>query len=96
VNRQPGGRLFGTSANPRGEVPLQQLYRKGVRVFGYGGLMENDESRAKGIRDALLGLANGEFEIVIDSALPLDKVNTAFGRIVERSAQGKLVLDLSV
>ncbi|HET6964405.1 MAG TPA: zinc-binding alcohol dehydrogenase family protein, partial [Acidimicrobiales bacterium] len=42
------GRLvaFGTSAGPRGEVPLQALYRKGLTVNGYGGLIESDEALA--------------------------------------------------
>ena len=30
--------LFGTSAGPEGRLPLQALYRKGLTIFGYGGL----------------------------------------------------------
>ncbi len=92
----PRGRLviFGTSADAAGEVPLQQLYRKGLRVFGYAGLIESDEATAKGLREALAGLAAGEFEVMIDSVLPLHEVNTAFERLVDRSVQGKVLLDL--
>lgn len=94
---EPRGRLviFGTSADGRGEISLQQLYRKGLRVFGYAGLLEDDDVTAKCLREALAGLANGEFEVVIDSVVPLDEVNTAFERLVDRSVRGKVLLDLS-
>ena len=87
--------LFGTSADLRGEVPLQQLYRKGLRVFGYAGLIEPDEASAKGIKAALAGLADEQFEAAIDSVLPLADVNTGFERLVDQSVEGKVVLDLT-
>lgn len=48
---EPHGRLvlFGTSAGPDGQVPLRSLYRKGISVLGYAGLLESDRQRqAKG------------------------------------------------
>jgi NADPH2:quinone reductase len=93
---EPKGRLviFGTSADGHGEVPLQQIYRKGIRVLGYGGLIEPDEVTDKALGDALAALARGEFEVVIDTVLPLGEVNTAFERLVDRSVNGKVLLDL--
>ena len=92
----PRGRLvlLGTSAGLTGEVPLRQLYRKGLTVLGYGGLIEPEERLAAGLRDALEALAGGRLRVVVDTVLPLADVNTAFERIEERSLRGKIVLDL--
>ncbi|HXY43801.1 MAG TPA: zinc-binding alcohol dehydrogenase family protein [Acidimicrobiales bacterium] len=92
----PRGRLiaYGTSADATGTVPLQMLYRKSLRVIGYGGLMETDEAIAVGIIEALRAVADGRFEVCIDSVLSLSDVNEAFARLVDRSVQGKLLLEL--
>jgi NADPH2:quinone reductase len=92
----PRGRLvlFGTSADATGQVPLQALYRKSLRVLGYGGLMETEQAIAAGIRAALAAVADGRLEVCIDSVLPLEDVNDAFARLVKRYVRGKLVLDL--
>lgn len=95
---QPRGRLvlFGTSAGPAGEVPLQQLYRKGLRVYGYGGLIEPDDVMARAIRAALDALARGQMSVTVDTVLPLEEVNTAFERLQNRSVRGKIILDTRV
>jgi len=92
----PRGRLvlYGTSADTTGQVPLQALYRKSLRVMGYGGLMESGEAIAAGIRAALEAVRDGRLEVVIDSRVQLENVNTAFDRLVDRSVCGKVVLDL--
>jgi NADPH2:quinone reductase len=94
---EPRGTLviFGTSAEAKGEVPLQQLYRKGLRVFGYAGLIEPEHVTLQVIGRALADLAEGRFEVIVDSVLPLAEVNTAFERLVDRSVQGKVLLDLA-
>ncbi len=91
----PHGRLviFGASAGPEGQVPLQSLYSKGVSVLGYAGLLESDEAMSAAIRDALQALAAGRLTVPIDSAVPLEQVNEAFERIQQRKVRGKLVLD---
>lgn len=92
----PRGRLvaFGTSADTNGWVPLQALYRKSLRVIGYGGLMEPDDVIAAGVKEALQAVADERLEVCIDSVLPLSGVNQAFVRLVERTVRGKLLLDL--
>lgn len=85
---------FGTSAGATGEVPLQALYRKGLTVRGYAGLLETDDVLAGHIRDALTAASDGRLEIVIDRAVPLGSVNDAFDLIERRALQGKVVLDL--
>jgi NADPH2:quinone reductase len=93
----PHGRLvlFGTSADPAGELPLQSLYRKGLRVLGYAGLLESDDVMAESIGGALQALAGGRLSVEIDSVMPLDAVNDAFERLTDRSVRGNMVLDLS-
>ncbi len=93
---EPRGRLIllGTSADTAGSVPLQAFYRKSLRMAGYGGLMETGEALAAGVKAALQGLAEGRFEVVVDSVVPLQDVNTALARLVDRSVSGKLLLDL--
>ncbi|HWE57117.1 MAG TPA: zinc-binding alcohol dehydrogenase family protein [Acidimicrobiales bacterium] len=90
------GRLvpFGTSAGPEGQVPLQQLYRKGITVLGYAGLIESEEVLTQAATEALAALAAGRFEIVIDRAVPLGQVNTALDLLSDRSVLGNVVLDL--
>jgi NADPH2:quinone reductase len=91
----PHGRLvlYGTSADVQGAVPLQQLYRKGLTVFGYGGLIEPDEVVRACLRNALEALSRGGLDVVVDSVLPLERVNEAFERLVARQVKGKLLLD---
>jgi NADPH:quinone reductase len=92
---QPRGRLvlFGTSAGPEGQVPLQSIYRKGVTVHGYAGMLDPDEDINTDIRRSLDALAAGSFSVPIDTAMPLDQVNEAFDRIQRRAVRGKVVLD---
>jgi D-arabinose 1-dehydrogenase-like Zn-dependent alcohol dehydrogenase len=56
--------------------------------------MESDEAIAAGISDALKAVADGRMDVWVDSVVPLVEVNNAFARLVDRSVQGKLVLDL--
>lgn len=93
---EPRGRLvlFGTSADPAGQVPLQQLYRKALTVYGYGGLIEPDDVLARHLGAALEAMREGRLEAMVDRVLPLDEVNRAFELLAARQVRGKLVLDL--
>jgi NADPH2:quinone reductase len=95
---QPHGRLvlFGTSAGLTGQLPLRQLYRKGITVHGYAGLLASNEAITAALDQALQALASGRFTVPIDSELPLDQVNVAFEMIRQRSLHGNLVLDTRV
>ncbi len=89
------GRLvsYGTSAGTDGQVPIQALYRKGVRVTGYAGLIESAADLRRGMEAALAAVAAGVMVVPIDEVLPLAEVNEAFRRIVDRQVRGKLLLD---
>ena len=75
-------------------MPLQALYRKGLTIYGYGGLLDSDETRAHHAREALEAAWEGRLEVVIDRIMTLDQVNEAFELLAERKVKGKLVLDL--
>lgn len=92
----PFGRLvsFGVSAGPMAEVNMQQLYRKGLTVFGYGGLIEPPDRMEAGKIAALAALADGRMRVAIAEVLPLRRVNDAFSALVDRAVSGKIVLDL--
>jgi NADPH:quinone reductase len=92
---QPRGRLilFGTAAGVTGKLPLRELYRKGITVRGYAGLLNSDEAVGAALRDALQALAEGRMSVPIDSALPLEQVNVAFEMLRQRSVHGNLALD---
>lgn len=93
---EPRGRLviFGTSADGHGDVPLQTLYRKGLTLYGYAGLIEPDDVLAGHIREALKALRDGGLQVTVDRALPLDQVNDAFELLEQHAVHGELLLDL--
>lgn len=92
----PFGRLvsFGVSAGPMAEVNMQLLYRKGLTLYGYGGLIESPERMEQGKAAALAALADGQLRVEIGGLLALQEVNDAFAALVDRSVTGKIVLDL--
>lgn len=93
---EPRGRLvlFGTSAGAEGRLPLRSLYRKGLSLIGYGGLIEPEDAIRRGIQGTLDALRDGRMKVVIDAVLPLEEVNEAFRRLEHQEVAGKLVLSL--
>ena len=71
------------------------IYRKGLTVYGYGGLIESAERMAAGKVAALEALAAGRLKVVVADVVPLERVNDAFTALVERGVTGKIVLDLT-
>jgi NADPH:quinone reductase len=91
------GRLvsFGVSAGAQVTFNMQSVYRKMLSLLGYGGMQLTGEERRTGLQAALHALGDGSIRVRIDEVLPLDQVNDAFTRLVQRRVQGKLLLDLS-
>jgi NADPH2:quinone reductase len=85
---------FGTSAGAEVSFNLRALYRKGLSLLGYAGGQLGREGRRAGIESALAALRDGSLRVHIDEALPLEDVNEAFERMVDRKVKGKLILDL--
>lgn len=86
---------YGVSAGAEVTFNIQQLYRKMITLYGYGGMQLTREERRPGLVDALAALAAGEIKVTVDSVLPLEAINDAFARIAGRGVEGKLLLDLS-
>ena len=74
---------------------MQSLYRKSLSVLGYGGMLLGAEERRAGLEAALEAVKQGEMRVRIDDVLPLEEVNEAFRRLVERRVKGNLLLKLS-
>jgi NADPH2:quinone reductase len=93
----PGGRIvsFGTSAGPEVQMNMQTLYRKGIKLRGYGGMLVGREERRCGLDAALGALRDGDLKVVIDDVLPLEQTGEAFDRLAQRQVRGKLLLALS-
>lgn len=85
---------FGTSAGADVRFNLQALYRKGLSLLGYAGGQLGRERRRAGLEQALEALRDGSLRVRIDDVLPLEEVNEAFQRLLDRRVKGKLVLDL--
>lgn len=93
----PRGRFvsFGVSAGAQVTFNLQELYRKMITLFGYGGMQLGRDERRSGLEAALEALRAGELKVHVDEVLPLEAINDAFTRLVQRRVQGKLLLELS-
>jgi NADPH2:quinone reductase len=92
----PGGRIvsFGTSAGPEVEMNMRTLYRKGLSLRGYAGMLVSREQRRAGLGAALRAMRDGDLKVQVDEVLPLERVNEAFERIAQRRVSGNLLLDL--
>jgi NADPH2:quinone reductase len=92
----PRGRIvsFGVSAGAEVTFNVQLLYRKGVSLLGYAGGLVPGEQRRAGLGEVFEAVRAGELTVRIDEVLPLDQVNVAFQRLVDRQVRGKLLLDL--
>jgi NADPH2:quinone reductase len=84
--------LFGVSAGDDLHLSGRGLYRKGVALLGYTGLMEPADRQAA-LLEQLLGLvASGGLRVPVE-LVPLAEADSAFRRILERQVEGKLVLE---
>jgi NADPH:quinone reductase-like Zn-dependent oxidoreductase len=85
---------LGVSAGADVTFNMRLLYRKMLSLLGYGGTILTREDRRPGLAAALEAVRAGELSVRVDSVLPLEDVNEAFQRLVDRRVQGKLLLDL--
>lgn len=91
-----GGRyvVYGTSADAEVTLNWQTMYRKGLRISGYGGLTLTSERRRAALEAVLPLIARGEMRIPIQRTYPLGEVSEAFSAIAGRTITGKVLLDL--
>jgi NADPH:quinone reductase len=85
--------VFGTSNNEQVSINLRRLYRKGVSLLGYAGLVDTPEEQ-RAAMDALLAMmAAGSLRIPVGDVMPLAGAADAHARILAREVEGKIVLD---
>lgn len=89
------GRLvvYGTSNNEQVSINLRRLYRKGVSLLGYAGLVDTPEEQRVALATLLSMMAKGLLRIPVGEVLPLSAAAEAHARILGRGVEGKLVLD---
>jgi NADPH:quinone reductase len=91
----PGGRLvvYGTSAGEVVQFNMRTMYRKGLTISGYTGLLE-PPAQSAGVLNGLLGMvAAGSLRVGVE-LLGIDRAAEAHRRIVDRQVVGKLVIDV--
>ena len=89
------GRLvvYGTSNDERVSINLRRLYRKGVTLLGYSGLVDTAEEQRQSLDTLLSMMAAGTLHVSIGAVLPLSTAADAHARILDRGVEGKIVLD---
>ena len=92
----PFGRLvsYGTSAGVDVTLQMRNLYRNGITLMGYTGLLLKPDERTAALDELFAGLASGNITIAIDEVLPLSEAGEAHRRILAKEVVGKLVLDV--
>ncbi len=90
-----GGRLvvYGTSAGEVVEFNMRTLYRKGLTISGYTGLLESPAQAVQVMNGLLTLVADGALRVGVE-LVGLADAAEAHRRIVERRVAGKLVIDV--
>jgi NADPH:quinone reductase len=93
----PFGRLvnYGTSAGVDVTLQMRNLYRNGISLIGYTGLLLTTQQRSETIAALFAELDAGRLQVPIDSVLPLSEAGAAHQRILDRQVEGKLILDVN-
>jgi len=86
--------IFGTSAGVTGELPLQAVYRKGLTIYGYGGLIAPEQNLARAKQQAIQAVAEGMMRVSVGATFSLALVNDALEQQAGGSVKGKVLLDL--
>jgi NADPH:quinone reductase len=90
----PHGRLviYGTSSSTKAELDLRVLYRKGLVVKGYSGLVESAADAQAAVNAVLTLVAHGSIQSHVDAVLGINDVAESHRRILNRAVTGKLLI----
>jgi NADPH2:quinone reductase len=90
----PLGRIvvYGTSSNVESTLNLRVMYRKGVSLLGYSGLILAEDRRRQILDDLLGEVAAGRLKVPVE-VVPLAQAADCHRRVLDRALTGKLVLD---
>ncbi len=93
----PFGRLvnYGTSAGVDVTLQMRNLYRNGISLIGYTGLLLTADQRVDTIAALFAEMNAGRIQVPIDAVLPLASAMEAHQRILSKSVEGKLILDVN-
>ncbi len=93
----PFGRLvnYGTSAGVDVTLQMRNLYRNGITLFGYTGLLLSPADRDTTLNLLFAEVAAGRLSVPVDEVLPLAAAGEAHQRILNKAVTGKLVLDVN-
>ena len=85
------GRLvvFGTSNDQQVSINLRRLYRKGVSLLGYAGLVDTPEEQRDAMDTLMAMMAAGSLKVPVGDVLPLTGAAEAHARILGRRGRGK-------
>ncbi len=92
------GRLvvYGTSNDQQVSINMRRLYRKGVNMLGYSGMVESADEQRAALETLLSMMAAGKLHVPVGDVLPLGGAADAHARIIGRGVEGKIVLDCRV
>jgi NADPH2:quinone reductase len=92
------GRLvvYGTSNAEQVSINLRRLYRKGVNLLGYAGLVDTPEEQRTALDTLISMMAAGTLRVPVGDVLPLASAADAHARILARGVEGKIVLDCRI
>ena len=74
-------------------INLRRLYRKGVSLLGYAGMVDTPEEQREAMDALLAMMAAGSLRVPVGEVLPLAGAAEAHARILDRAVEGKIVLD---
>jgi NADPH:quinone reductase-like Zn-dependent oxidoreductase len=84
--------VYGTSSNVESTLNLRVMYRKGVSLLGYSGLILAEDRRRQILDDLLGEVAAGQLKVPVE-VVPLAQAADCHRRVLDRALTGKLVLD---
>jgi NADPH2:quinone reductase len=92
------GRLvvYGTSNNEHVSINLRRLYRKGVNLLGYAGMVDTPEEQRTALDTLLAMMTAGSVHVPVGDVLPLAGAADAHARILNREVEGKIILDCQI
>ena len=85
--------VLGTSDDELVTLNWRRMYRKGVTVLGYTGLIDPPGTESRVLSELYALMAERKLRIRLGAVLPLADAAQAHARILDRTARGKLVLD---
>jgi NADPH2:quinone reductase len=94
---QPYGRLvsYGAAAGVAATIEVRSFYRNGLRMLGYGGILESASRTVEGVTNVAAEVAAGRLAIPVAEVIQLERIADAVEAVRARKVTGKIVLDVA-